>query len=38
MRISSQTEARQGLFAFAFAIPMTLALVASTVLATGFVL
>lgn len=38
MRVSSQTEARQGFLAIAFALPMTVALVASTVLAAGAII
>lgn len=37
MRVTSQTETRQGLLAFALAIPASLAIVATTVLAAAAV-
>ena len=35
MRVSSQTETRQGVFAFALALPMALAMAATTILGAG---
>lgn len=35
MRVSSQTETRQGLIAFALALPLAVAIVATTLLTAG---